>query len=68
MFGHHALRLCHAIGSSHPVLGALNFSELLGFVQLFGQFGEAASVPDLGLLVEHLGCVAQANNMNACLS
>jgi hypothetical protein len=49
------------------LLGGLDFFELLGFLQLFAQLGEPASVSDLGLLVEHFACVAQARNMNPCL-
>ena len=49
------------------MLGALDVSKLLGFIEFFTQFGEPASVRDLGLIVEHLARVAQASDMDARL-
>src|SRR6202158_2447580 len=49
------------------VFGALDVPQLLGFFQFFAPLGEPAPVSDLGLVVEHLACVTQTGDMNACL-
>src|SRR6266851_4874275 len=46
------------------LLGTLDLSQLLGFVQLFAQVGKPPPVGDLGLLVEHLARITQTADMD----
>ena len=46
------------------LLSALDVSKLLGFFQFSAQLGKAASISELGLLVEHLARVTQVADMD----